>query len=102
MACGVHAASHFRGGKRVEMRRRVECMLPHHGCGLPPMLIISQHSSWSSAHLPNIPATFGGGVAHVAVEIGSGEGGDMAGWQAVLGGNVGIGGHRWRPVMWHH
>jgi hypothetical protein len=60
------------------------------------MLVISQHSSWSSARLPNhldVPATFGGGVARVAVEIGAGEGGDVA----VM---LGVGGRRWRPVTW--
>jgi len=81
-----------RRGKRVETRRRVDCTPPHHRYELPPMLVISQHSSWSSAHLPNhpdVPATFGGGVARVAIEIGAGEGGDVAGWQVVLGGNAG-------------
>ena len=64
------------------------------------MLIISQHSSCSLACLPNhpnIPATFGGSVACVVVEIGVGDGGDIVSSQVVLG----IGGHCWGPVMWH-
>ena len=78
----------------------MECMLPHHGYGLPLVLVISQHSSCSSACLPNCPnapATFSGGVAHVAVKISVGDGSDVVGSQVVLGGN---GGCHWGPVTW--